>query len=83
VSRLFSNRTWSALAVGAVMIAIASTLVIGQYDHIDASWRKPWPALLDRPAAVEPELAVLQRRIEASLERLLKSDGTAPSSKPL
>ena len=83
MSRLFSSRTWSALAVGAVMIAIASALVISHYDRIDASWKKPWPALLDRPAVVEPELAVLQRRIAASLERLLKSDGTAPSSEPL
>jgi hypothetical protein len=83
VSRYFSNRTWCAFAVGAVMIAIAPTLVISQPDRIDARRKKPWPALLDRPAAVEPELAVLQRRIETSLERLLKSDGTAPPSEPL
>jgi len=70
-------------AVGALLIAIAPALVISQPDRIATPWQKPWPALLDRPAAVEPELAVLQRRIEASLERLLKSDGTAPSSKPL
>jgi len=64
------------------MIAVAPALVVSHHDRIDA-WKKPWPALLDRPAAVEPELAVLQRRIEASLERLLKSDGTARSSEPL
>ncbi|WP_068018739.1 hypothetical protein [Rhodoplanes sp. Z2-YC6860] len=66
-----------------MVTAIAPVLVIGRHDRIDASWKKPWPALLDRPAAVEPELAVLQRRIEASLERLLKSDSTTRSSEPL
>jgi hypothetical protein len=83
VSRLFSNRTWSAFAVGALMIAIAPTLVVSQPDRADNPWAEPWPALLDRPAAVEPELAALQRRIDASLERLLKSGGEASPTEPL
>jgi hypothetical protein len=83
VSRLFSNRTWSAFAVGAMMIAIAPTLVVSQPDRADDPWKEPWPVLLGRPAAVEPELAALQRRIDASLERLLKPDGATPPSEPL
>lgn len=64
--------------MGAMMIAIAPTLVVSQPDRADDPWSEPWPTLLDRPAAVEPELAALQQRIDASLERLLKSRGEAP-----
>jgi hypothetical protein len=83
VSTLFNNRTWSAFAVGAMMIAIAPSLVVSQPDRADDLWKEPWPAMLDRPPAVEPELAALQQRIDASLERLLKSSGEAPASQPL
>ena len=68
--------------MGAMMIAIAPTLVVSQPDRADNPWAEPWPALLDRPAAVEPELAALQRRIEASLEQLLKSESGAPPREP-
>jgi hypothetical protein len=83
VSRLLNNRTWSAVAVGAIMIAIAPTLVVSQPDRVGDPWKEPWPVLLDRPAAVEPELAALQQRIDASLERLLKSGAAVPPSEPL
>jgi hypothetical protein len=83
VSRLLNNRTWSACAVGAIMIAIAPTLVVSQPDRVDDPWKQPWPVLLDRQGAVEPELAALQQRIDASFERLLKSGGAAPPSEPL
>lgn len=79
MSRLFNNRTWSAFAVGAMMIAVAPTLVVSQPDRADDPWKEPWPVLLDRPAAVDPELAALQQRIEASLDRLSKSSGEAPT----
>ena len=83
MSRLFSNRTWSAFAVGALMIAIGPTLVVSQPDRTDDPWKGPWPALLDRPPVVEPELAALQQRIDASLQRLLTSGGDAPPAEPL
>lgn len=66
-----------------MMIAIAPTLVVSQPDRVDDPWKEPWPAMLDRPATVEPELAALQQRIDASLERLLKSGGAAPLVEPL
>jgi hypothetical protein len=66
-----------------MMIAIAPSLVISQPDGPDELWKEPWPAMLDRPPAIEPELAALQQRIDASLERLLKSGGKAPASQPL
>jgi hypothetical protein len=83
VSRLLNNRTWSAFAVGTIMIAIAPTLVISQPDRAGDPRKEPWPALLDRRAAVEPELAALQQRIDASMERLLRSGAAVPSSEPL
>lgn len=79
MTRLLNNRTWSAFAVGAIMIAIAPTLVVSQPDRVGDPWKEPWPVLLNRTAAVEPELAALQRRIDASMERLLKSGDVAPS----
>lgn len=69
--------------MGTVMIAIAPTLVVSQPDRVDDPWKEPWPALLDRPTAVEPELAALQQRIDASFERLLKTGGAIPPSEPL
>jgi hypothetical protein len=83
VNRLFTNRTWSAVAVGAMMIAIAPTLVVSQPDRADDPWKEPWPSLLDRPTVIGPELAALQQRVDASLEQLLKSGGEAPASEPL
>lgn len=83
MSRLLNNRTWTACAVGAIMIAIAPTLVVSQPDRIDDPWKEPWPVLLDHPKAVEPELAALQQRIDASFERLLKSADAVPPSEPL
>ena len=65
------------------MIAIAPTLVVSQPDRVDDPWKEPWPVLLDQPRAVEPELAALQRRIDASMERLLKSGVSAPPVEPL
>ena len=83
MSRLLDNRTLSAFAVGAIMIAIAPTLVVSQPDRGDDPLKEPWPVMLDRPAAVEPELAALQRRIDASMEQLLKSGGSVPPSEAL
>ena len=69
--------------MGAIMIAIAPTLVVSQPDRADDPWKEPWPVLLGRSAPVEPELAALQQRIDASLQRLLKSEGAIPPSEPL
>lgn len=65
------------------MIAIAPTLVVSQPDRAGDPWKEPWPVLLDGPAAVGPELAALQRRIDASMERLLKSVAATSPSEPL
>jgi len=87
VDRLHSNRTWSAFAGAAMMIAIVPAVIVIQTGRAsepwDNPWVEPWPALLDRPAAVEPELTSLQQRIDASLERLLKPGAVAPQSDPL
>ncbi len=71
----------------AMMIAIVPAVVVSQAGRAnepwDNPWAEPWPVLLDRPASVEPELAALQQRIDASLERLLKSGGEVAPPKPL
>jgi len=77
--RLPSHRSWSAFAAMAMMIAAAPALVISQSGGADGPWDspwiEPWPALLDRPASADSELAALQQRIDAALLRLEKSDG--------
>ena len=87
VKRMLDNRTWSAFAVGAIIIAIAPALVVSQTGRANEpwndAWAEPWPALLDRPAAVQPELAALQQRIDASLEQLIKSGVEVPPVEPL
>jgi hypothetical protein len=87
VDRLFNNRTWSAFAVGAMMIAIAPTLMVSQTGRAnepwDNPWAEPWPSLLERPAVPDREMAALQQRIDASLERMLKAGGDTPPSEPL
>ncbi len=69
------------------MIALAPALMISQTGSASEPWDNPWveewPSLLDRPIATDREMAALQQRIDASLQRLLK-DGTAtPPSKQL
>jgi len=53
VDRLFNNRTWSAFAVGAMMIAIAAD-ADGQptgraNEPWDNPWAEPWPELARAP----------------------------------
>jgi hypothetical protein len=65
------------------VIVAAPAIVASQTGSANEPWNDPWsgpwPALLDRPVAVDPELAVLQQRIDASLEQLLISGGEAPA----
>jgi hypothetical protein len=81
VNRLINPHAWSAFAFAAVMIAAAPVIVLSQTGRANAPWNDPWsgpwPALLDRAATVDPELAALQQRIDASLARLMKSDSEA------
>jgi hypothetical protein len=81
VDRLITHRTWSVFAFAAVMIAAVPVIVVSQTGRANGPWNDPWsgpwPALLDRPAAVDPGLAALQQRIDASLERLMKSGSEA------
>jgi hypothetical protein len=85
VNRLTTHRTWSAFAFAAVMIAAAPVIVVSQTGRANEPrnvpwndpWSGPWPALLDRPTPVDPGLAALQQRIDASLERLMESGSEA------
>jgi hypothetical protein len=81
VNRLITHRTWSAFAFAALVIAAAPVIVVTQTgranDPWNDPWSGPWPALLDRPVTLDPELAALQQRIDASLERLMKFDSEA------
>jgi hypothetical protein len=82
---LIWRRPWSALALAAVMVATAPAIVFNQAGRANEPrnvpwndpWSGPWPALLDRPSAIDPEIAALQQRIDASLERLMKASGEA------
>ena len=79
------DRSWSAFALAAVMIAAVPALVVSQAGRADEPWNDPWydlwsgpwPALLDRPNAIDPQVAALQQRIDASLERLMKANDQA------
>ena len=91
MNRLTTHRiwhhSWSAFAVAAVMAAAAPVLVVSQTGRAnqpwDDPWSGPWPALLERPVSVNPELAALQQRIDASLERLMVSSSEAAPSRKL
>ena len=61
----------------AAVPVIAVTLTGRANGPWNDPWSGPWPALLDRPATVDPGLAALQQRIDASLERLIKSGSEA------
>lgn len=79
-------RSWSALALAAVMVVAAPAIVVNQAGRANEPrdvpwndpWSGPWPALLDRPNAIDPQVAALQQRIDASLDRLMKASGEAP-----
>jgi len=81
LDRLTTHRTWTAFAFAAVMIAAAPAIVVSRTSRTDAPWQHPWsgpwPALLDRPMSIDPDLAALQQRIDVSLERLMRSDREA------
>lgn len=67
------------------MIATAPALMVSQTGRANEPWNDPWydlwsgpwPALLERPSAIDPDVAALQQRIDASLERLMKASGEA------
>ena len=79
MNRLITPHIWSAFAFAAVMIAAAPVIVLSQTGRANDPWSGPWPDLLDRPVIVDPELAALQQRIDASLARLMKSDSETAS----
>jgi hypothetical protein len=79
VNRLITHRTWCAFAFAAVLIVAAPVIVVTQTGNEpwNDPWSGPWPALLDRLVTGDPALAALQQRIDASLERLMRSDSEA------
>jgi len=87
VTRLLNNRTCSAFAGAAMVIALVPVLVVSQTGRAnepwDNPWAEPWPELLDHPVLVDAELAALQRRIDASRERLLNSGSSIEPTEPL
>jgi hypothetical protein len=86
VKRLTPHRTWSAYVLAAAVIVAAPAIMVSQTGRANEPWNDPWsghwPALLDRPVTVDPGLAALQRRIDASLERMTTagSEPTPPST---
>ena len=83
MNRLITPHIWSAFAFAAATIAAAPVIVLSQTGRANEPWNDPWsgpwPALLDRPVTVDPELAALQQRIDASLAQLMKSDSETAS----
>jgi len=81
VKRQMTHRTWSAYVFAAAVIVAAPAVVVSQTGRANEPWNDPWsghwPALLDRPASIDPSLAALQQRIDASLDRLMVSDSEA------
>jgi hypothetical protein len=85
---LISRRPWSALALAALMVATAPAIVFNPTGRANEPrdvpwndpWSGPWPALLDRSNVIDPQVAALQQRIDASLERLMKASGEAALS---
>jgi hypothetical protein len=81
VKRLTTNQIWSAFALAMVMIVAAPSIMVSQSGRANEPWNDPWsgpwPALLAPPNAIDPQVAALQQRIDASLERLMKASGEA------
>ena len=81
MKQLTTDHAWSALALAAAMIVAAPSIMVSQTGRANVPWNDPWsgpwPALLDRPNVIDPEVAALQQRIDASLERLMKASGEA------
>src|SRR3954452_2144443 len=77
VKQLTTKHAWSAFALAAAIVVAAPAIVVSQGDRGNEPWNDPWsgpwPTLLAGPIAIDPEVAALQQRIDASLERLMKA----------
>jgi hypothetical protein len=65
------NRSpWSGLIASIIVFSVFPWSAANNLDRMD----EPWPVLLsDEPAPADPAVAALQRRAEASLEKLVQS----------
>jgi len=66
-----NRRPWSRLILGIIFFSMIPLIEAADSPRTSAS--EPWPNLLmHEPASIDPSIAALQQRANASLEKLVQ-----------